>query len=59
MNWTYCTIQSHRLLAVAEPTFFLITEIAATFTRPYIVLKGFQQVKPDGPKLFPLGAKLV
>ena len=61
LNWTsntYSTIQCYRLLAVAELAFILITEIEATYTRPYIILNVFQHVKPDGPKLTLLGTKL-
>lgn len=51
-----CTIQSSRLLSVAKPTFFLITDITATFTGPYIILKGFQQ-KTQVVQVYPLEAK--
>ena len=62
MNWTsntYCTIQSYRLLAVAEPTFFLITEIAATYTRPLVIycLKRFSTSKTRWCKIVPSGSQ--
>ena len=50
-------IHSYRLLSVAEPTFILITKIAATFTWPYTILKGFQQLIPGGSTLSPWGPK--